>query len=116
MGAIPKPQEITRLEEKLGNGARRARVDFPFKIIEIGLLALSLWMGFRIGRNADLKIGNTFEARDQIRCVGVTAVMGAITIDTRRRIAAQRDDMSNSRLPILDSDFINFTGGGTNTG
>src|SRR5579859_1852083 len=61
-------------------------------------------MPFRMRRDADLEVGYALQARDQFCGIGVAVRMGNEMALTFRRVAPQRHDVMDTRLPVALGD------------
>jgi len=106
------------LEEKLGNGAGRPRVDLGLEHVDIGVDRRAIGVFFRIGRDGNLKIGgNALDAAGKIGGVAIAAGMRCIfCARTARRVAAQRHDMAHAHIMICAHDPVDFIARGGNAG
>ena len=77
-GAVAEAQEHIDVEKELRDRAAGAGVELRLQIIEIVAGAAGRRMGFGIGRDADLEIGDLFQSCDQIGRVGIASRVGRI--------------------------------------
>ncbi len=96
-------------EEELGDGAVGAGIDLFLEHVDVDLEAAALGMGFRIARDGNLEISDALQAADEIVGVGIALRMRLVfRIDAPGRIAAQRDDVANARVPVIARDLVDL--------
>ncbi len=116
-GALDEAQIGFAVEEELADRAGGPGVDLALQIVQVVLRAGRLRVAFRIGRHADLEIGDALQAFHQIGGIGVAARIGLVGgADARRRIAAQRHDMADAAVPIGPGDGVDLFAGGADAG
>ena len=115
-GAVHESQVGAGVEKELGDGAAGAGVDLALEVVQVGRRAGRLGMGFGIGGDADLEIGDLLQARHQVGGVGVAAGMGPVGARALGRIAAQGHDVADSLLPIAPGDGVHLARRGPDAG
>ena len=73
-------------------------------------------MAFGIGRDRNLERRDPLESRDQLGGIGIAVRMRRERLARHGRIAAQRDDMADPRIPISPSDVVNLPPARLDTG
>ena len=67
-------------------------------------------MDFRISRHGDLEVGDTLQPRHEIRCIRKSIRMRRIPTVSLWRIAAERNEMPDSLIPVFPRDIQNLAG------
>ena len=85
---IAEAQEQPGIEEELGDRSRCPCVELSLQVFEVELRARRLGVHLRVGRYRDFEVGDLFQSRDEIRCIGITAGRGRINPAVCVRVAA----------------------------
>src|SRR5262245_23188603 len=103
------------LEEELRDRGRRAGVDLGLEHVDIGIDARRLRMLLGVAADRNLERGDILDAFDQVGGVDVTAGRGLVALaDPAGRIAAQRHDVADAKIPIIADDAVNLLASGGN--
>src|SRR5579864_2926776 len=105
---ILEAQEAVGREEELRDRAVGAGVDLALQIVEVGLAGSRIRMDLGVSGDRNLERSNLLQAFDEGGCIGIAAGMVAEACSRLDGIAAKRNDVTNSKLPIVARDRVDL--------
>lgn len=113
--ALDETQIHIHIKEELGDGAGGAGIELALQVVDIIVRRAGLGVGLGVGGDADIKIRDFHEARDQFIGIGVAIFhVGARGIG--RHIAAQGHNIAHASGPVFTGDGVNLGAAGIDAG
>ena len=110
---IAEAKKQLRVEEELGDGAARPRVQLAFEVVDVELRARGVRVHFGVGGDRDLEVGDAAKPGHEIDRVVVAAGMRLVAGPGLGRVAAQGHDVPDSGRVVGACHLVHLLAGGT---
>src|SRR5215211_3075616 len=107
-GFVAEAEEAFGGEEELRDRPVRARVHLALQILEIERPVARVRMDFGISGDGNVELGDPLQAFDQLGGIAIAVRMRLVLRAGLGRIAAKRDDVAYTEVPIVAGDRIDL--------